>query len=118
MFREKQYKNSIAVFFAVFYLFVALFSDRFHDHGSGIFFKQLQIKKTEKSVHNSDVSIDFDHCLSCHFLHEGKFFPDTLYNLEFQFVEILSENRFGGDFSFSSTETFHFFLRGPPQSFI
>lgn len=115
---EKHLKRYIAVFFAAFYLFVALFSENFHEHGSGVFFKQLNIKKTEKSISTSDVSVDFDHCLSCHFLHEGKIFPDANYNLKFQFVENFFHKIYGKSFSFFQTERFHFNLRGPPQTFI
>ena len=39
----------VTVIFALLYLFVTLFSQNFHNHGSGEVFKDFNFKKSEKT---------------------------------------------------------------------
>lgn len=100
------------------YLFVALFSQNFHHHGSGSFYKEFHFKKSERTLSESNNRADFSDCLSCHILYEGS----ALLSEKF-LLNLLSEKIFEKEFSayrrqFAGLQHFAFRLRGPPQDFI
>lgn len=108
---------STAVLLAV-YLFVAFFSQNFHHHGSGLFFKDFHFKKNGNTISVSKTNANFTDCLSCHIHYEGNSeipqecaFPIRKFDGFRQ--EIFAYNQ--RVFAFS---TLHFQLRGPPISFI
>lgn len=115
---KREHKTWFSTFLLGLYLFVALFSQNFHEHGSSDYFKKFNFKKVEKSVSKSDIQNDFDHCLSCHFLHEGKVFLGGNFSYEFHFIEDFQQENFSQDFSFYQTQLLHFYLRGPPNSLV
>ena len=114
----KQNKTLFSALFLGVYLFVALFSQNFHEHGSNDYFKKFNFKKVEKSVSSSSVQEDLDHCLSCHFLQEGKIFFGRNFSYEFHYIEEFQKQNFAQKFSFYQTQRLHFYLRGPPNSLV
>ncbi len=115
---KREHKTWFSTILLGVYLFVALFSQNFHEHRSNDYFKKFNFKKVEKSVSLSDLEHQFDQCLSCHFLHEGKVFFGENFSFEFQFIEDFQQENFGQDSSFYTTQLFHFYLRGPPNSLV
>lgn len=118
MLRIKTYHKYAAVIFTAVYLFVALFSQNFHNHGSGEVFKDFNFKKTEKTYSSSHPAQDFTDCLSCHVLHDGNsLIPVGLQFSLNQHVDFQKEI-FAYEQRFSKLEIFYFQLRGPPTHFI
>ena len=113
---KREHKTWFSIILLGVYLFVALFSQNFHEHGSNDYSKKFNFKKVGKSVSSSDLENPLDHCLSCHFLHEGKVFFGENFSFEFQSVEVFQQENFGHHFTSYSTQLFHFYLRGPPNS--
>lgn len=118
MLRNKTYQRLAAVIFTAVYLFVALFSQNFHNHSSGEVFKEFNFKKTEKTYSQGHLSQEFTDCLSCHLLHDGH----SLVPEDFQF-KFVQPDDFQKEISaytqrFSKLEFFSFQLRGPPSNFI
>lgn len=118
MLRNKKNQKFLASLFAAVYLFVALFSQSFHDHGSGEVFKDFHFTKADKTFTSSSEVAHYADCLSCHILHEGKyisaqgFFFKAISFEEFQ-LEIGETERI-----FKPLALFNFQLRGPPVFFI
>ncbi|MCW4451293.1 hypothetical protein OK344_03635 [Kaistella sp. BT6-1-3] len=118
MLRNKTYQRLAAVIFTAVYLFVALFSQNFHNHGSGEVFKDFNFKKSEKTYSPGHLSQEFTDCLSCHLLHDGhSLFPE---DFQFKFVQPddFQKEIFAYAQRFSKLEFFSFQLRGPPSNFI
>lgn len=118
MWKIRTYRYSAAVIFAALYLFVALFSQNFHNHGSGEVFKDFNFKKSEKTYSPGHLSQEFTDCLSCHLLHDGH----SLVSEDFQF-KFVQPDDFQKEISaytqrFSKLKFFSFQLRGPPANFI
>lgn len=118
MLRNKTYRRFAAVLFTGVYLFVALFSQNFHNHGSGEVFRDFNFKKTEKTFSSGHFSTDYTDCLSCHILHDAH----SLVPEDFQFSVLGNEEFRNQIFAygqrFSKLEIFYFQLRGPPADFI
>ncbi|MBU4539493.1 MAG: hypothetical protein L6264_07790 [Weeksellaceae bacterium] len=118
MLRNRTYRRFAAVLFTGVYLFVALFSQNFHNHGSGEVFKDFNFKKTEKTFSTGHLSINFTDCLSCHILHDG----NSLLPEHFQFSALKNEDfrkqLFACEQRFATREFFDVQLRGPPVLFI
>ena len=118
MLRNRESQKFLASLFAAVYLFVALFSQSFHDHGSGEVFKDFHFTKVDKTFSNSSELAHYADCLSCHILHEGKFVNAK----EFSFSAISSDDyhliiiKAEKNFSLLSFSNFH--VRGPPAFFI
>ena len=118
MVKNKGSQKMLATLFALVYLFVALFSQNFHEHGSGVVFKDFQIKKSEKSFTTSSTVANYSDCLSCHILHDGKFVNFS----EISFSAISAKN-FQSEItsplcSTTRLEISFVYLRGPPLFFI
>lgn len=118
MLRNKQNQKFLATLFASVYLFVALFSQNFHEHGSGEVFKDFHFQKTEKTFSTSSTIANYSDCLSCHILHDSKYV-----NLEEFFFSALSESYFLVEIftdqqSVVQETIYGFHLRGPPTLFI
>ncbi len=118
MWKLRTYRHTAAVIFAALYLFVALFSQNFHNHGSGEVFKDFNFKKSEKTYSKGHFAQEFTDCLSCHLLHDGH----SLLPEDFQWTFAQSDD-FQKEISaytqrFSKLEFFSFQLRGPPVNFI
>ena len=118
MWRNRKHQKFLASLFTAVYLFVALFSQSFHDHGSGEHFKDFHFTKVENTFSDSSKDFHYTDCLSCHILHEGKyltaqeFFFKAISIDEFQ-LEIVATTR-----NFDRYHLFNFQLRGPPALFI
>lgn len=69
-----------------FYLFVVLFSQMFHQHGSGSEFRDFHFKKSENNISAKNLSASESNCLSCHFLHEG--YALVPQSFQYDFLEI------------------------------
>lgn len=118
MLRNKKNHQFLATLFTAVYLFVALFSQNFHNHGSGEVFKGFHFIKVEKTFTEAPVAISFTDCLSCHILHEGKFIPSqgfvfsaiSIYDFQ---LEIFTAER-----TFIPLTLFSSQSRGPPTLFI
>lgn len=108
----------MASLFATLYLFVALFSQSFHDHGSGEVFKDLHFTKSEKTFTKSTAVSNYTECLSCHVLHEGKYIGSNPFQFStYCFLQVQSEiTTAQRDASVESRTSFY--LRGPPSYFI
>lgn len=118
MLRIKSYHQYAAVIFTAVYLFVALFSQNFHNHGSGKVFKDFNFKKTEKTYSASHFSNDFTDCLSCHLLHDGNSLTPEGAQLSLNQHEYFLKQIFAYEQRFSKLEIFYYQLRGPPTHFI
>ena len=118
MLRDRNSQKFLATLFASVYLFVALFSQSFHDHGSGEVFKDFHFTKVEKTFTNSTTAGHYSECLSCHILHEGKYV--TAHEFLFSAISIEQFNLeiFSVENSFVPVAHFNFHLRGPPPFFI
>src|SRR5690606_18312507 len=71
MLKKREHHKLLALLFAVVYLFVALFSQNFHNHGSGEVFKDFNFKKSEKTYSKGYFAQEFSDCLSCHLFHDA-----------------------------------------------
>jgi hypothetical protein len=118
MLRNTKSQKFLASLFTAVYLFVALFSQNFHDHGSGEVFKDFHFTKVEKTFTNSSKAVHYADCLSCHILHEGKYINSQ----EFFFSAISVKDFHLEIFTFEKTfhplALYNFHLRGPPAFFI
>ncbi|UOE40249.1 hypothetical protein MTP09_10025 [Chryseobacterium suipulveris] len=118
MFRKNSTKRIIALLFSAVYLFVALFSQNLHNHGSGEVFKDFHFQKTEKTFTQSPCISSFTDCLSCHIFHEGKSLVPQEFSFSFVEFSIFKEQVFAYQQRFAKLQPVYFQLRGPPADFI
>ena len=118
MLRNPALQKLFSTIFTGVYLFVELFSQNFHDHGSGEVFKDFHFQKTEKTFTTSHLSPDLKDCLSCHFLHGGKTLVPDHFSFDFSKFLDFKEQFFAFQQRFSKLDIFYFQLRGPPSNFI
>ena len=118
MLRAKNFHRFLATAFIAVYLFVALFSQNFHNHGSGAVFKDFNFKKTEKTISSNHFSEDFADCLSCHLLHDGNSLIPEDFQISFSNFNGFQKEIFAYQQRFSKLEIFYSQLRGPPANFI
>ena len=118
MWKLRTYRHTAAVIFAVLYLFVALFSQNFHNHGSGEVFKDFNCKKSEKTYSKGHFAQEFSDCLSCHLLHDGHSLLPEDFQLAFIQTDDFQKEIFAYAQRFSKLEIRYFELRGPPSNFI
>ncbi len=118
MLKNKTYRSFFAVLFSGVYLFVVLFSQSFHNHGSGAVFKDFHFKKTEKSFSKIGYSSEFTDCLSCHILHDGNSLIPQDFSYSFKNFEYAEQLLSEVQHSYYSTQPQVLFLRGPPKHFI
>ena len=118
MLRENKLRRIFAVLFTAIYLFVTLFSQNFHHHGSAQIFKDFHFKKSEKTYSPTNFAESLSECLSCHILHTGNSLVPQ--DFQFSFVKVVDFQHqiFEYQRSFAILELFHFQLRGPPANFI
>ena len=115
MLREKKSKNIFATLFGSVYIFVALFSQNFHHHGSAEVFKDFHFKKTEKTFStNTSVEV-FSECLSCHILHTGNSLVPQDFQFSFVKANDFQKQIFAYQQRFAKREFFYLQLRGPPN---
>ncbi|WP_226065363.1 hypothetical protein [Kaistella polysaccharea] len=118
MLRNRTHQKFLATLFAGVYLFVALFSQNFHEHGSGEILKDFHFTKVDKTFSTSSKIVHYTDCLSCHFLHEAKYITAQA----FFFKAIAAEELHLGNFSFEKialhSAFYNYYLRGPPVFFI
>lgn len=115
---KEHLRSFLATVFTGFYLFVALFSQNFHNHGSGEVFKDYHLKKSEKTFSKSSFSTDFIDCLSCHLLHDGHSLLPEDFQLAYIQTDDFQKEIFAYAQRFSKLEIRYFELRGPPSNFI
>jgi len=118
MFVGKKFKRFFAAVFGGVYLFVALFSQNFHEHGSAEVSSDFTFKKSEKTYTSTSLTEAFSDCLSCHIFHTG----NSLIPQEFHFSIIKNEDFQKQIFAFQQRfvkcEFFYLQLRGPPVNFV
>lgn len=118
MLKKEQLRLILATLFTGVYLFVALFSQNFHKHGSAEVFKDYHFKKTEKTFSSSHISKAASECLSCHLLHDGNYvIPEVLQLSVFHKTEF-QKQLFAYEQQFGTLQIFYSDLRGPPTEFI
>lgn len=118
MLRNKPNPKFLATLFAVVYLFVALFSQNFHDHGSGTAFDDSTASKSDQIFKSSTDLAHYADCLSCHVLHEGKHLQSADFNFNaFSAIKIQSEFT-TPESSFQGNALRNLKARGPPALFI
>lgn len=115
---KEHLRSFLATVFTGFYLFVALFSQNFHNHGSGEVFKDYHFKKSEKTFSKSSFSTNFIDCLSCHLLHDGHTLIPDVFELSTTKLIDFRQQIFAYKQRFSSLEFLSIQLRGPPAFFI
>ena len=118
MLRNKKSQKFLASLFTAVYLFVALFSQSFHDHGSGEVFKDFHFTKVEKTFTKSSTVVPYSDCLSCHILHEGKYITSQNFYFSAISIEDFQLEIFTAEKTFSPLALFNYQLRGPPVFFI
>lgn len=115
MYREKKFKRIFAAVFGSVYLFVALFSQNFHHHGSAEVFKDFHFKKSEKTFSTSTMSEAYAECLSCHILYAGNSLVPQDFQFHFTKSEEFQKQVFAYQQRFAKREFFYLQLRGPPN---
>ena len=118
MLRNRKSQKFLASLFTAVYLFVALFSQSFHDHGSGEVFKDFHFTKADKTFTNSSEVAHYADCLSCHILHEGKYITSQEFFFSAISIEDFHLEVFTNEKAFVKLSLFNFHLRGPPAIFI
>lgn len=112
MFRRKENKKIFATLITALYLFVALFSQNFHDHAVNSILESNDTVAVQKN--HTQLQADPSNCLSCHFLYTGNSFIPQEFSFEFSNIEI-NDVEFGiFEQSFIKIPTQVLFLRGPP----
>ena len=118
MLRNRKSQKFLASLFAAVYLFVALFSQSFHDHGSGEVFKDFHFTKADKTFTTSSEVAHYADCLSCHILHEGKYIGVQEFFFSAISIEEFQLEIFATEKSLVPLALFNFQRRGPPAFFI
>ena len=118
MLRNKKKQKFLASLFTAVYLFVALFSQSFHDHGSGEVFKDFHFTNAEKTFTKSTEVAHYADCLSCHILHEGKYITSQDFSFSAISIEDFHLEIFTDEKHFVKLSLFNFHLRGPPALII
>lgn len=118
MFREKKVAKIFAPFFAGVYLFVVLFSQNFHHHGSGEVFKDFHFKKSEKTFTYNQQLENYSDCLSCHFLHSGNSLVPQVFDFICQNITDFTKQISALQHLLAKSDFFNLLLRGPPAIFI
>lgn len=112
MFRRKETQPIFATLITALYLFVALFSQNFHNHGAITTFESNKSVVLHKD--HTQVQADPSNCLSCHFLYTGNSSIPQEFSFEFSNLEIIDEEFDIFEQSFIKIPTQVLFLRGPP----
>lgn len=115
---QQLHRKIVAPFLLMAYLFVVLFSQNFHNHGSGEVFRDFHFKKSEKTISANDSVTEYSDCLSCHLMHDGKNLIPQEFGLKFVKDVFFEKRIFSYQPRFSNVQVFGFFLRGPPAFFI
>lgn len=118
MLKNKTTRTFLATLFTGVYLFVVLFSQNFHNHGSGEVFKDFHFQKTEKTFSQGHSIHEFTDCLSCHISHEGKYLIPQDFSFNFNHFCEFKKQIFAYQQRFAKLQLFYFQLRGPPANFI
>ena len=118
MFRRKETKQIFATFITALYLFVALFSQNFHDHEKIVSFSKADSSSVEKNNSHSQLQADSANCLSCHFLYTGNSFFPQEFQYEFHSIEFVAEKICTFEAPFVTIATQVLYLRGPPNDLI
>ncbi|MBH1960290.1 MAG: hypothetical protein I8H68_09275 [Flavobacteriia bacterium] len=118
MWKLRTYRHTASVVFAALYLFVALFSQNFHNHGSSEVFKDFNFKKSEKTYSTGHFAQEFTDCLSCHLLHDGHSLLPEDFQMTFAHSDGFQKEIFAYSQRFSKLEIRYFQLRGPPSNSI
>lgn len=94
--------------------FIALFSQSFHHHDSVDYFKNFNLKKTEKSISNNAAKEKAGDCLACHFLATGNTLVPEEFSITFEHYTHEVEEIIAVQERIWSQTKFTFQLRGPP----
>jgi len=96
------------------YLFVALFSQNFHEHKRSELFGDFKYQQTKKVFSSESSVVSYSDCLSCHVLHEGKHLSFTSFQCSLFFAEKSEQVIvFAEDFLYR-IPLFNTAVRGPP----
>lgn len=71
MFRTDFFRKFSSALISALYLFVVLFSQDMHHHGSGFIGKSAAGQKYAKAFSDAATGADASQCLSCHFFYTG-----------------------------------------------
>ena len=118
MFRRKETKQIFATLITALYLFVALFSQNFHDHEKIVNFSTSDSSSVEKNTSHSQLQADSGNCLSCHFLYTGNSFIPQEFSFEFHRIKFVAEKICTFDAPIVTIATRVLYLRGPPNDLI
>jgi len=113
--KGKSFQKSISVFFAVMYMFVALFSSQLHHHNGESFYKDSGFKKTEKSISKEVSQSQSGDCLACHFLATGNSLVPEEFVFHFENHTNEAQQTFSVQKKIWSATKYTFQLRGPPS---
>lgn len=116
--QQTLYQQILSPFLLAVYLFVALFSPNFHNHGSGEVFRDFHFKKAEKTVSSTELVKEFTDCLSCHLMHDGKVLIPQEFSFKIERFDVFQQQQFAYKQRFGDLSIFGFCLRGPPSDFI
>lgn len=91
------------------------FFQNFHPHGSGIIFKDFQLRDSKITLRESKASKFGGECAACQLHFAGKHLPSTIFQLDYVAEAPLSICTSGDVFAGKQQSIFNFFLRGPPE---
>lgn len=106
-------KCAAAVLLAT-YLFAALFTQNFHNHGSGLYFKDFHFVKSEKSFSKSGEFAGTLDCLVCHFAHDGHTLLPEKFSVNLSKNTVFIRQLFIYKQKFSTLAIAVLSVRGPP----
>lgn len=116
--KSKYIKKILSQFLLVIYLFVLLFSQNFHNHGSGLEFKNFHFRNSKNTLSKQNFKENSVGCMVCHIISDSH----ALLPEEFKYNIFLSSK-----FSLPNTELQSLYLykkrelsslRGPPAAFL
>lgn len=114
MFRTDHFRKFFSVLVSALYLFVVLFSQEMHHHGSSYTSKDTATHHFTKSFSDGTVSSDASQCLSCQFFFTG----NSLVPQDFVFSVYTARESIqkyvAYDMPVVVAEASALFLRGPP----
>lgn len=90
MLKKEFIKKLFCALMATVYLFVVLFSQKFHNHGSGKEFQGFHFVKKENTITKAKFSVENIDCLACHIASDGHAVFPEVFNQKISFVSEFS----------------------------
>ncbi len=114
-FNKNALRKIVLPFFLAAYLFVTLFSQHFHHHNSGLYFKQFNFVKTGKYFSESKIKLGDTDCLICHFAQDGNTLLPENFPLDLARDHVFSKQLFVYKQNFYILSREALSVRGPPS---